>query len=77
MSGITHEWNGTVLSITSDSGTTSCDLKGAKGDDGCRGPQGFAGKDGEDKYQIHIGAEVPISPYAVLWVDTGAVEEDE
>ena len=40
---ITHSWNGTVLTITSDSGTSSCDLKGAKGDDGARGPQGKAG----------------------------------
>lgn len=42
--GITHEWNGTVLTITSDSGTSSCDLKGAQGDDGARGPQGPAGE---------------------------------
>lgn len=37
---ITHSWNGTVLTITSDSGTSSVDLKG---DTGCRGPQGPAG----------------------------------
>ena len=38
MSGqITHSWNGTVLTITSDAGTTSMDLRG---DTGCRGPQG-------------------------------------
>lgn len=43
MSGIYHEWNGTVLTITSDSGTSSADLKGAKGDDGCRGAQGVKG----------------------------------
>ena len=41
--GITHKWNGTVLTITSDSGTSSADLKGAKGDDGIRGPQGATG----------------------------------
>ena len=41
MSGqITHSWNGTVLTITSDAGTTSMDLKG---DTGCRGAQGPAG----------------------------------
>ena len=40
---IKHKWNGTVLTIISDSGTSSCDLKGAKGDDGCRGPQGRTG----------------------------------
>jgi hypothetical protein len=37
---ITHSWNGTVLTITSDAGTSSADLKG---DSGCRGPQGPAG----------------------------------
>ena len=29
----THEWNGTVLTVTSASGTSSADLKGEKGDD--------------------------------------------
>lgn len=43
MMPITHKWNGTVLTITSDSGTSSADLKGAKGDDGARGAQGIAG----------------------------------
>lgn len=40
---ITHEWNGTILTITSDSGTSSADLKGSSGDIGPRGPQGPAG----------------------------------
>lgn len=43
MSGIYHKWDGTVLTITSDSGTSSADLKGEKGDTGIRGPQGVAG----------------------------------
>lgn len=30
----THEWNGTILTVTSASGTSSADLKGAKGDKG-------------------------------------------
>ena len=46
MAGITHEWNGTVLTITSDSGSSSCDLKGATGDTGIRGPQGPKGEKG-------------------------------
>lgn len=37
---IYHSFNGTILTITSDSGTSSADLKG---DTGCRGPQGPAG----------------------------------
>ena len=41
--GITHKWNGTILTITSDSGTSSADLKGDKGDDGVRGVQGIPG----------------------------------
>lgn len=38
--GISHSWNGTILTITSDSGTSSADLKG---DMGIRGPQGRTG----------------------------------
>ena len=40
---IFHSWTGTVLTITSDSGTSSCDLQGSKGDKGTRGAQGPAG----------------------------------
>ena len=40
---IKHSWNGTVLTITSDSGTSSADLKGAQGETGIRGPQGYPG----------------------------------
>ena len=31
---VTHEWNGTILNVTSASGTTSANLKGDKGDKG-------------------------------------------
>ena len=40
---IKHSWNGTILTIESDSGISSCDLKGGKGDTGARGPQGAPG----------------------------------
>ena len=40
---IEHYWNGTILTVISDSGTSSCDLAGEKGDTGPRGPQGPAG----------------------------------
>ena len=43
---ITHRWLGTILEVTSDSGTSSCDLKGDKGDIGVRGPQGLPGNGG-------------------------------
>lgn len=52
MSELTHSWNGTVLTITSASGTTSVDLKGEKGDDGARGPQGPAGENGSSSIQL-------------------------
>lgn len=40
----THSWNGTTLTITSASGTSSADLKGAKGEPGADGQPGLAGK---------------------------------
>ena len=42
----THEWNGTVLSVASASGTSSADLKGEKGDKGDIGAPGTPGTDG-------------------------------
>lgn len=47
----THSWNGTVLSVTSASGTSSADLVGPQGPTGATGatgPQGPAGADGAD-----------------------------
>ena len=44
----THSWDGTVLTITSASGTSSADLKGEPGKDGEDGADGSPGKDGED-----------------------------
>ena len=40
---VKHQWNGSVLTVISDSGASSADLKGPKGDTGPRGPQGPAG----------------------------------
>lgn len=57
MSGISHSWNGTVLTITSDSGTSSCDLKGEKGDDGVRGAQG-AGIATEEQVKEAVAAYI-------------------
>lgn len=42
----THSWDGTTLTITSASGTSSADLKGDKGDTGAAGADGADGKDG-------------------------------
>lgn len=37
---VTHEWDGTVLKITSESGTSSANLRGEPGKDGAAGPSG-------------------------------------
>lgn len=59
---IKHEWEGSVLTIHSDSGTSSSNLKGPKGDTGPRGPQGAPGiiydADGE--------LVLDLSPYATM-----------
>jgi hypothetical protein len=44
---ITHSWNGTTLTVTSASGTSSADLKGEKGEQGIQGIQGEKGDKGE------------------------------
>lgn len=44
---VTHKWSGSILEITSASGTSSVDLKGEKGDKGETGPQGERGMQGE------------------------------
>lgn len=43
----THSWNGTVLTVTSASGTSSADLKGNKGDKGDKGDTGATGAKGD------------------------------
>lgn len=52
--GISHSWNGTVLTITSDSGTSSADLKG---DIGIRGPQGATGEQYKPQYGVDYFTE--------------------
>lgn len=44
---VTHSWNGTTLTVTSASGTSSADLKGSKGDKGDKGDAGSVGLQGE------------------------------
>lgn len=44
----THEWNGTTLTITSASGTSSANLKGEPGRDGADGAPGAPGEPGKD-----------------------------
>lgn len=42
----THNWNGTILTITSASGTSSADLKGPQGEPGIQGVPGPKGEKG-------------------------------
>lgn len=46
----THSWNGTVLTVSSASGTSSADLQGPRGPEGQPGPQGEPGRDGSNGY---------------------------
>lgn len=67
---IFHEWNGTVLTITSDSGTSSADLKGV-GEMGPRGPQGPAG------ISVGDGGNVDLSNYYTKNETYSKTEVDE
>mgnify|MGYP003302839060 CR=1 FL=1 len=72
---ITHNWNGSILTITSDSGTSSMDLKGPEGKIGIRGPQGPAGddgvspsisvRDGGDNYILTISTKTATSSHTI------------
>lgn len=56
----THQWDGTVLTITSASGTSSADLRGPQGPEGPegkQGPQGQAGKDAPQDAVRYGGAQ--------------------
>lgn len=65
---VTHAWNGTVLTLTSASGTTMTDLVGPQGE---RGPKGETGDQGERGYSgVHVGSTNPPEGTNV-WIDTG------
>jgi hypothetical protein len=59
----THKWNGTVLTVTSASGTSSADLKGDKGDPGESG--------------TYMGDKAPINNDINVWIDTSENIETE
>ena len=56
----THAWNGTVLSVTSASGTSSADLVGPQGPQGPTGATGATGPAGADGTTF-----APVSPLAL------------
>lgn len=55
----THEWNGTILTVTSASGTSSADLRGPAGADGKDGADGAVGPQGQKGDQGDIGPQGP------------------
>lgn len=75
---MTHSWDGTTLTITSASGTSSANLKGEKGDKGDTGTTGAVGPKG-DKGDIgprgpkgdkgDSGITTPLSGFFTLSVD--------
>lgn len=56
---VTHEWSGTVLRVTSASGTSSADLKGDTGAQGEQGEQGETGPAGPQGPRGETGAQGP------------------
>lgn len=71
-----HKWDGTVLTVTSASGTTSADLRGAPGADGSPGKDGTDGKTpvrGEDYWSESDKAEIISSVLSSLPVYAGEV----
>lgn len=76
----THEWNGTVLTITSASGTSSADLKGDKGDPGkdytlTEADKQAIAEQAAGLIEIPAGggfvaSDTPPEDTSLLWVDT-------
>ena len=56
---IAHSWSGSVLKITSASGTSSANLVGPRGERGTQGPQGPKGDKGEQGLQGPAGVAGP------------------
>lgn len=61
---VTHEWDGTILRVTSASGTSEADLKGERGERGEKGDKGDKGDTGES------GIVAPVSGFFSLAVDS-------
>ena len=58
----THSWNGSVLTVTSASGTSSADLRGPQGIQGIQGETGPKGETGAQGIQGETGATGPQGP---------------
>lgn len=62
----THSWNGTTLTITSESGTSSANLKGDKGDTGGTGPAGYTPVRGTDYWTAQDKTQIVSDVLTVL-----------
>lgn len=67
----THSWNGTTLTITSASGTSSANLKGEKGDTGAAGSNGKTPVKGTDYWTASDKAAMVNDVLAALPTWTG------
>lgn len=72
---VTHSWDGTTLTITSASGTSSADLKGEKGDRGERGDKGDQGAQGEKGDKGDPGQNAPQE--AILYTKQNLTPEQQ
>lgn len=76
MGNIYHSWNGTVLTITSDSGTSSADLKGAIGVRGPQGPYGILYDAAGNEVNGYVSTEYFESMVSVLLERMSSLEEE-
>lgn len=71
----THKWEGTTLTITSASGTSSVNLKGSKGEKGETGEKGEKGDKGDKGDGIQIYRTFPSVAEMFAGVETDGVPE--
>lgn len=72
---VTHSFDGTVLKMTSASGTTMVDLKGEKGEQGPKGDKGESGKDAVTDKSYSPQSENAQSGKAVAEAVSGCVQK--
>lgn len=70
----THQWDGTVLTITSASGTSSADLRGPQGE---TGPQGERGETGAQGVQGEPGRDGLDAPQDAVRYGVQALTEEQ
>ena len=70
---VKHQWNGSILTVISDAGASSADLKGPRGDTGPRGPQGPGGVVYNDDGELIVD----LSPYATREELEYAIENNQ